>query len=564
MRSTILFFLFGCWLSYSALAQTEPPTGRSSPVKVSGGLNAYAGLYTASSIQGRNQPSPFGLSGLVTVALPGGVSLPFSAVLGNQGSSFRQPFNQYGVSPTYKWATVHAGYRNVSFSPFTLAGHTFLGGGVELNPGKLRLGAVYGRFNKAISTNLAEPNIIPAYQRTGYALKVGYGKPGNYVDLLMLRAKDDTASIASVPQSATQTVTPAENLVVGVTSRLLLMQHITVELDAAVSAYTRDVRASLVSAEGSSSVTRLFGKLFTPRLSTQLTQATQAAVGYRTKNAGIKLQYKRIDPNFQTMGAYYFQSDIESYAIAPNVTLLDGKLRLSGSYGIQFDNLGGNKNARTGRNIGSLVVSYNPATAFGIDVQLSNYGISQQAGLRPIIDTLKLAQNNLSATVSPRYTLQKEDVIQVFTLTTTYQKLSDLNANTASQNENNNVNANLGYFYQQTTTGWGINGMLSFTQTQLPIAVGDTNQTVRFFGPTLGLTQAFFDKKLTTSASASYLINQQSGSTGKVLTISANGGYQVAKRQTLNVSLNYLNSNTGIETQTFNELRGNLGYGISF
>lgn len=564
MRASILLFFYGFWLICPARAQTNPSTGKASPVKVSGGLNAYAGFYTASGIAARNQPSPFGLSGSVTVALPGGISLPFSAVLGNQGNSFRQPFNQFGVSPTYKWATVHAGYRNVSFSPFTLAGHTFLGGGVELNPGKLRLGAVYGRFNKAISTNLAEPDIVPAYGRTGYAVKVGYGKPGNYVDLIMLRAKDDSASIVSVPQSVSQTVTPAENLVVGLTTRLLIVKHITVELDGALSAYTRDVRSSLVSAEGSNPVARFFGRLITPRLATQLTQATQAAIGYRFQNAGINLQYKRIDPNFQTMGAYYFQSDIESYAITPNLTLMDGKLRLSGSYGIQFDNLANNKSARTGRKIGSLVVSYNPATAFGIDVQLSNYGISQQAGFRPLIDTIRLAQNNLSATVNTRYTLQQEDVLQVFTLTTTYQKLSDLNASTASQTENNNVNLNLGYFYQQTTTGWGFNGMLSYTQTQLPIAIGDTNRTVRFFGPTLGATQSFFEKKLTTSANASYLVNQQAGITGKVMTISVNGGYQVAKRQTLNVSLNYLNSNTGIQEQTFNELRGNLGYGISF
>ena len=564
MRASILFFFYGFWLICPARAQTNPSTGKASPVKVSGGLNAYAGFYTASGIAARNQPSPFGFSGSVTVALPGGISLPFSAVLGNQGNSFRQPFNQFGVSPTYKWATVHAGYRNVSFSPFTLAGHTFLGGGVELNPGKLRLGAVYGRFNKAISTNLAEPDIVPAYGRTGYAVKVGYGKPGNYVDLIMLRAKDDSASIVSVPQSVSQTVTPAENLVVGLTTRLLIVKHITVELDGALSAYTRDVRSSLVSAEGSNPVARFFGRLITPRLATQLTQATQAAIGYRFQNAGINLQYKRIDPNFQTMGAYYFQSDIESYAITPNLTLMDGKLRLSGSYGIQFDNLANNKSARTGRKIGSLVVSYNPATAFGIDVQLSNYGISQQAGFRPLIDTIRLAQNNLSATVNTRYTLQQEDVLQVFTLTTTYQKLSDLNASTASQTENNNVNLNLGYFYQQTTTGWGFNGMLSYTQTQLPIAIGDTNRTVRFFGPTLGATQSFFEKKLTTSANASYLVNQQAGITGKVMTISVNGGYQVAKRQTLNVSLNYLNSNTGIQEQTFNELRGNLGYGISF
>ena len=563
-----LLLLLICWSCLNYLLQAQPtptPASQFSQVlKVSGGLNAYAGFYTASGIPAQNQASPFGLSGSVTVALPGGLSLPFSAVLGNQGSSFRQPFNQFGVSPTYKWITVHAGYRNVSFSPFTLAGHTFLGGGVELNPGNLRFGAVYGRFNKAISTNLSEPDIIPSYQRTGYALKVGYGKPGNYVDLLMLRAHDDSSSIASVPQSTTQTVTPAENLVVGVTSRLLIIKHITVELDAAVSAYTRDVRSSAVSAEGSNAVVRFFGKFFTPRLSTQLTQATQAAIGYRTKNASIKLQYKRIDPNFQTMGAYYFQSDIESYAIAPTLSLMQGKLRLSGSYGIQYDNLDHNKNARTGRTIGSLVASYNPATAFGIDLQLSNYGISQQAGLRPIIDTLKLAQNNFSATVNTRYTIQNEEVVSLFTLSATRQQLSDLNQITAALTNNTNTNLNLGYFYQRVKNGLGGNLLVSYTEANLA-----QGMATKFYGPTLGVSKSFLTNKLSTSANVSYLINKQTSLlgqalNGQIINVSANAGYQLAKRQNVSMQLLYLNSNTGIAEQRYNELRGTFGYGISF
>ncbi|QIP12719.1 hypothetical protein G8759_08815 [Spirosoma aureum] len=564
MRSTLLLVLCGFWLSFPTLAQTYLPTSKSVPVKVSGGLNAYTGFYMASGIAARNQTSPFGLSGSVTVALPGGISLPFSAVLGNQGNSFRQPFNQFGVSPTYKWVTAHAGYRNVSFSPFTLAGHTFLGGGVELNPGKLRLGAVYGRFNKAISTNLAEPDIISAYQRTGYAVKVGYGTSGNYVDLIMLRAKDDSASIVSAPQSVSQTVAPAENMVVGITTRMLILKHITVELDGALSAYTRDVRSTEVSAEGRNSIVRFFGNLFTPRLSTQLTQATQATIGYRTKNAGIKLQYKRIDPNFQTMGAYYFQSDIESYAIVPSLTLLDGKLRLSGSYGIQYDNLANNKNARTGRTIGSLVVAYNPATAFGLDVQLSNYGISQQAGLRPVIDTVRLAQNNFSATINTRYTIQNEDVVNLFTLSATRQQLSDLNQRTAAFTNNTNTNLNLGYFYQHVKNGLGGNLMLSYTQANLA-----QGMSTKFYGPTLGITKSFLDNKVSASATASYLINQQPDLTGQivngqVINASANAGYQIAKRQNLNLQLLYLKSNTGVAEQRYNELRGTLGYGISF
>ncbi|HWV33747.1 MAG TPA: hypothetical protein VN038_29030, partial [Dyadobacter sp.] len=476
---------------------------------------------------GRNQPNPFGLSGAMTVSLPGGITLPFSGVLGNQGTSFRQPFNQFGLSPSYKWTTVHAGYRNVTFSPFTLAGHTFLGGGIELNPGLLRIGAVYGRFNKAISSNIADPNTIPSFKRTGYAFKVGYGKPNNYVDLLVLRARDDTNSISGVVSTPEQSIVPAENLVVGLSSRLLLVKHISVEVDAAVSSYTRDMRSSEVAAEGSNFLAKFLGKMITPRLSTQLTQATQAALGYQSKWGSVKLQYKRIDPNFQTMGAYYFQSDIQSYTVAPTLNLLKGKARIAGSYGIQYDNLAKNKNVRTGRTIGSLMVSLNPQPEFGVDISLSTYGLNQKAGIRPLIDTLRIAQNNLSATVNLRYSILGQEMSHVFNATGTHQQLSDLNENTASSTENNNENVNIGYFLTHNQSGLGANLMLSYTQSGLP--AGDSSMTgnVKFYGPTVGTNYSFFKKKLSTSANFSYLINQQFGITGKVMTASANAGYQI-------------------------------------
>jgi hypothetical protein len=562
---SILVLLTAICASSASAQQPDNKTGTSKVVSVSGGLNAYAGFYTSNGIAARNQPMPFGLSGAVTVSLPGGISLPFSAVLGNQGSSFRQPFNQFGVSPTYKWATLHAGYRNITFSPFTLAGHTFLGGGVELNPGKLRVGAVYGRFNKASASTMADPTLIPSFRRTGYALKLGYGKANNYVDLVLLRASDDTSSIAGITGSPELNPSAAENLVVGITSRLLIVKHILVELDAAASSYTRDVFATEVQAEGRNPLSRFIGRLITPRLSTQLTQATQAAVGYQDKWGSVKMQYKRIDPNFQTMGAYYFQSDIQSYTVATTLNLFKNKARIAASYGRQLDNLAKNKNAETGRTIGSLMLSINPDPAFGFDASLSNYGLSQRSGLRPLIDTLRIAQNNLSATFNTRYSIFDDDLSHIFTLTASHQQLADLNENTAAQTENNSQNVNLGYFMQQNRSGFGLNLMLSYTQTSLPdLVLSPDPSKVKFYGPTLGTNYAFFKKQLTTSANVSYLVNQQMGVTGKIMTASANAGYQIAKKQSLSLSLNYLNSNTGVQTEKFNEFRGSLGYGISF
>ena len=563
--SVLILLGLAALLATEAGAQEKPSAAGT--IKISGGIQAYAGYYTPKGIEGRNQPAPLGLNASVNLSLPGGINLPFSAVLGNQGSSFRQPFNQFGASPGYKWATVHAGYRNVSFSPFTLAGHTFLGGGVELNPGKLRIGAVYGRFNKATSTTVADPAISPSFRRTGYALKLGYGTARNYVDLVMLRARDDTSKISLWPADSIGNTRPAENLVVGITSRLLLVKHISVEADIAGSAYTRDMRSTEVQGEASNRLIGLAGNFITPRLSTQLTRAAHLAVGYQDKWGSVRMQYKRIDPNFQTMGAYYFQSDIESYTLISSLNLVRGKIRVSGSYGRQFDNLARNKSVATGRSVGSLMLSLNPDPTMGLDLSLSNYGISQKAGIRPLIDTLRIAQNNLSASANMRYMLSDTDLTHLFTLSASHQQLSDLNKATAGQTETNNQNFNLGYFLQQNKTGFGLNLMASYTQTSLavlPLPDSTDHGKLRFYGPTVGANYALLKKKINTSANFSYLFNRQYGVTGKVLTGTFQAGYQVTKKQTLSFSLNYLDSYTGVQAEKFNELRVNAGYGISF
>ena len=77
-----------------------------------------------------------------------GISFPVSYTFSKNNSDFSNPFYRLGASPEYRWAKAHIGYRSISFSKFTLSGHNFLGGGLELNPGIFRFGAVYGRFAK--------------------------------------------------------------------------------------------------------------------------------------------------------------------------------------------------------------------------------------------------------------------------------------------------------------------------------------------------------------------------------------------------------------------------------
>ena len=102
------------------------------PVTLTGTLDLRTMFYDyTGALVPRRRPASFVLSGNPTLSIYG-VAILLSFVVSEQQRSVRQPFNQFGLSPTYKWLTVHAGYRNLTWSSFTLAGHTILGAGFEV------------------------------------------------------------------------------------------------------------------------------------------------------------------------------------------------------------------------------------------------------------------------------------------------------------------------------------------------------------------------------------------------------------------------------------------------
>ncbi|HEX2970287.1 MAG TPA: hypothetical protein VHO46_14405, partial [Bacteroidales bacterium] len=133
-----------------ASGQDIESIGKEHPLKINGGLSANQIFYDAAGSESRRKQYTYYLAGNLVFNLYGW-SVPFSYTYSNQQSSFQQPFNQYGLHPRYKWITAHIGYSSMTFSPYTLNGHQFMGAGVELTPGsKFRFSAMYGRLQKAV------------------------------------------------------------------------------------------------------------------------------------------------------------------------------------------------------------------------------------------------------------------------------------------------------------------------------------------------------------------------------------------------------------------------------
>src|SRR5688572_15244113 len=142
MKFLSVITLAACISLLSVKGQNLESIGKEKPLSVTGSISVNQILYGVTGIESRRDPYTYYASGNVNFSLYGW-SVPLSMSLSNQNTSFQQPFNQYSLHPTYKWFTGHLGYISMSYSPYTVNGHIFLGAGVDAAPeGNWRLSAL--------------------------------------------------------------------------------------------------------------------------------------------------------------------------------------------------------------------------------------------------------------------------------------------------------------------------------------------------------------------------------------------------------------------------------------
>lgn len=497
-------------------------------VSYNGSIQLSNVLYHTTTETGYRSPFSYTISGQFNLSWKN-FTLPFSFILSEQERSFQQPFNQLGASPSYKWITVHAGYRNLTFSSYTLAGHTFLGAGIELNPGKLRFGAMYGRFVKAVSPDSVL--ILPGestYDRYGMAIKLGAGSATNFVDLIYFKGWDKPSAIPD-PED-TVTVRPALNNVIGLTMNQKLGKYFYFKFNSALSIYTNDIYSTPFQLDNSD-LQNITDNLSLNN-STQFHYAVDGTFGFNATNFGLGAAYKRISPDYKSMGMYFITNDIEQYTASPSFTFWKRKIRLAGSIGIEHDNLAENRSYRTNRIIGSANLNFNPIQAFGINASFYNYSLGQVEGIRQLNDTIRLAQINKGITITPRLMFGKKDYRHIFILTFDARKLDDQNIYTENFTEYTTLTQFASYSLAQ------VKKALTITLSANNNAINSALINTSYNGYSAGVSKGFFDYKLSAGFTAGYNNIKNNGeSTGGLITSNTNLNYTLKKYHRFSLSL---------------------------
>ncbi len=430
---------------------------------------------------------------------------------------------------------------------------------------------MYGRLIKANEFDSESPEAVPAYNRIGYGLKSAYDFDKFSLGLTFFAAKDQEDSV-DIPTPVEAGVNPQENLVISVDGKVKLFKNTILSAEFASSGLTADTRASGDPENGGP-----VDLLFNGNATTQYYKAFNAQVSTSIGNGSLGANYERVDPGYQTLGAYFFNNDLENISVNASQSIFNNNVNISVNAGLQRDNLDDTKTTELQRVVAAVNVSVKASEKLNINGSYSNFqsvtNIRDQFdfinAVSPFdnIDTLNFRQLSRNATLNIAYAISKsEKKVQNASINLSMQDTEDLQEQFLS-GEQNTVGAT-------TFFNTGGNYSLNFVPIDMSITAGvnasfnttlDTDNTT--IGPTLAISKLFLDKKLRSSFAASYNQSSVNGELqNTILNFRVNAGYQLLEKHQLNLSALSLfrNNNVAGGNNLSNDFTVTFGYNYSF
>ncbi len=501
------------------------------PLKIYGGLDLSAQHYLS-----RNQVAYFpeftyrAMASLQFDFL--GVQAPFTFIHSNGNSVYNLPaYSFVGISPSYRWATLHVGDRNMELSPYTLSGHQFKGIGLELKPGHWRFSGMYGQLRRAVAEDfLTLQGIDPTFRRMGWGVKAGYETEKEKIAITVFHALDDSSSIPLMPHLST--LQPAENLACAIQT-FKKMGPWSANFDYTYSLFSRDTR-SIVTDENSFHHHAI--GLFTPRISSSYRNAFQTKINFTTKKVIWGFNFDHVDPGFRSMGTLFFQDDFQNYTFNARFNAFKNKVNVSLQSGLQRNYLEKEESNQLWRGIGSAQINIAPIKNLQWQVQWSNISntVRFRNNLNPNqpLDSLYLVSTQSQSGTTIQYSwgaAQESSILGMIQ----YQKGNTIVNDVIRQDQTNFLFAQTSYNYRAGKV-WSLNAGLQYTQNSLQ----DLRQNT--IGPSVQYQRSFLDDKLKSSFTASdqeiFTNNQH---THRVISLFWANNYQLNTKHEIYLRINH-------------------------
>ena len=574
MRNKFYFIIITFFSIQYVTSQTiDFGSFRGNPFKIGGGVSVGSTYFKSNRVGGR-EPFVYNFTGNLNFSFYS-FSMPVSYNFTNLGGklNYQIPFNfnRLSLNPRYKWVSAYIGDTSMTFSPYSLAGHQFTGGGLELSPNiPIKFSAMYGRFLKAVEED-GNPNSIPSYERWGYGSKLDFIKEKYKVGIIGFFAKDLENSIK--PVSSGKNITPKENLVVGLTFESQISNNLKLYGDYSNSSLVQDTRTS-----GDGSKNGLASLLLRGNASTQNFSAFKVGFDYKIQKTALGVSFERVDPNYQTLGAYFFANDLQNIMVNVARPLFGDKVNITFNAGIQHDNLDNKKVQTTNRFVGTLNTNIKLSDRFTTAVSLSNQTTTSNVNPDQFIkinqvnpelnqvEQLNYRQLSRNASLNANYSFaENKKAKRSLSFNYAFNQIANEQGGVISLGQLSSFhNFNTVYTHFLMKSKWAFNTSLNCTYSTIGI---QDNKTI---GPVIGLNKKFFKDKLATQFATAY--NKTSGGSTEAenFNFRLSSNYKLFEEHHFNLMISQVtgknkNSNTvTTNIANFDDLTITFGYNFNF
>lgn len=511
------------------------------------GSASVSGVYNEASDSPSSEPFLYFFNGNITLGFYDW-TMPINYRYTNQGDAldYQIPFkfNRLSLHPKYKWILAHIGDVSMSFSPYTFNGLQFTGGGLELTPEKYPLRASFmgGRLAKATEYD-GRPQTIPTYERWGYGTKLSYKKEDLEIGGILFFANDKANSL-SAPIPDEKKIYPLSNQVYSGFAKYKPLHFIEVFSEYALS---------------------LLGNTQSQK---QDFTAYNAGINFIFTKASVGVRYEKVDPDYKTLGAYYFVNDMENITLNSSLNLFKGNVSIATSIGRQHDNLNQQKPKQSNQWVGSANVNAKVTPKLSLSGSYSNFTMFTNKLINPF-DRI----NNPQLYEHPQDSINYRQVSQ------------NTNANIAyAINENQNIT--LSYSFNDVVNkqndivrrggisrfhNAGAAYMVQFPESKLSLSPSFNysysivaREKTEVMGPSLTVGKAFFEDKLNTTLLGNYSISQSATSKGSTANAQLNVNFLPWKNHQFTLSALQSFRNAESDTQNTSAQSTNVSIGYTY
>ncbi len=528
--------LWSICLSHSLCAQDVEQVFKAKPLTITGGLSLGSSIYHQWHREARRDPFAYELSANINFNFFGVVNAPFSASLSSQNQTFNAPsYKQIGISPSYKWITVHAGWRNMNFSPYTLSGSNFLGVGLEIKPKELPFQAkcVYGRFaqkTKVTDSMPFAPRI--AYDRWGYGMGISGGTSKRKLELIIFHIEDKFSG------EDTTTLAPQANLCFALATNQQLGKQFKLSVQYTGSKTTFDIRK-----EADSLI--VFGSVW------------DVGLDFQSKFFTTGIAYKRIGPDFQSFGIPYLTKNLQDVLMKFSVPFFKKKVNFAMSGGIQKNNLDGRQNNSSKRFIGSFNGNWQCSEVLNFYANYSNLSSIIESKSVFEEDKTQLMQISKNLDFGGSYNIRSEQNEHLFNLLYAFQNaiINNMHENLSEEAKTPIHNASAGYRVNNKKTKSGASVSLNFCRSS-------TESVLNYnYGSSISINKDFFKQKIKSNFIYSLQRSSMQTSTNTMHSVRINGNYNISKHHRFAIGSNF---SFFKNKQKSSELNIHLSYNYNF